>query len=162
MLTTELFEIHKELNKIIASKIIEISVKQHQITFMFDKQDILYIEDLNIIEDELSRVYSFGEPYITTLSEVIYYTIPDISYDDSETAVPSYEKLITTIQKISEKVCQCPALEYIIAENYIKCFLDKPGLAINDLIEYQQIMENTDATLELLSQRPYLLFINVE
>ena len=155
-----LYKHFQELNGDFDFKIIEMSVKQHQITIMFDDQELLFFNDINHfllkLKDSVQK-----ETYITTSSDVLYLTIP---FNDEEefTGEPYLDEFIKIIKKMAEKICQCPSLEYVISNKYIKCFLDKPGLYVTDLVEYEKIINEGKGTLELHAQRPYLLFVNSE
>ena len=68
---------------------------------------------------------------------------------------------LKTIEDFAEKICTCPSLEFVITGQYMKCFLDKPGLRVEDLNHYEEILNaKGKGELELHPQRAYLFFIN--
>lgn len=151
----DLFKQFNQIDKKLDGDILEISVKQHQITFSL-KEPLVTFNDIS----NLIAMYASDNSYVTTKNDIIYITFNDISNDLIKKNNSLYD-FMTIIQEMSDKVCTCPSLEYIISREYIKCFLDKPGLRVSDLLEYENILEaKGKGELELHPQRPYLLFIN--
>ena len=150
----DLFNEIDELKKMIQSDFVEISVKQHQIDVIFKKGEPLYLKDLNELYIRMNIGLETKEPYIVSFEDEIHYIIPDIQVSE-ETQPYIFMKVI---QKLAEHICQCPSLEYVVSSFYVKCYLDKPGLYVEDLKKYDEIMGN-NGTLELHTQRPYLLYV---
>ena len=118
------------------------------------KNDIIPLRDLN-------------RGWWTEVSDNPYFVIAE---ENPAIILPFKEKYPTfsnnpflTLNKliieISETICKCPALEIVFSGQYLKCYLDKPGLTTEDLKSYERIFDS-EGTLELHGQRPYLLFIN--
>ncbi len=137
------------------NSILEISVKQDQISLLL-KEPMLNFKDFSIINDYIEK----GDVYTILTQEQLYVMIDDPVFSEKTSSPFAY--LMQIIQKMAEEICTCPVLEYSVTDTYIKCFLDKPGLKIDDLHKYEEILEVVDdAELELHTQRPYLLFINM-
>lgn len=137
------------------NSILEISVKQDQISLLL-KEPMLNFKDFSIINDYIEK----GDVYTILTQEQLYVMIDDPVFSEKTSSPFAY--LMQIIQKMAEEICTCPVLEYSVTDTYIKCFLDKPGLKIDDLHKYEEILEVVgDAELELHAQRPYLLFINM-
>lgn len=151
-----LFETFGLLNTTMDNQILEMSVKQHQITFIM-KESILYFPYVNKLTKHITN---YNESYVTTHNDVLYFIIGDLStknLDEGDLLYP----FVSLIEKFADKICQCPSLEYVVSNQYIKCFLDKPGLKLTDLEEYELILGAANKSeLEMHPQRPYLLFIN--
>ena len=62
------------------------------------------------------------------------------------------------LQEIGDHICQCPALEYTISTDFIKVYIDKPNIFIDDLNNLQEVFDS-NFSLELQKQRPYCLFV---
>lgn len=154
--TFNVFEIFEDISSMFPeSMLLEISVRQSQISLIFE-QEILLVSSLNAelfnsvtddallmcVEDKLNLVLPFRKSGVNI----------SISND-------SFINLRFLIQKISDTICKCPALEIVFSNQYLKCYLDKPGLTVDDLQQYQKLFD-AEGTLELHTQRPYLLFIN--
>lgn len=137
------------------NSILEISVKQDQISLLL-KEPMLNFKDFSVINDYIEK----GDVYTILTQEQLYVMIDDPVFSEKTSSPFAY--LMQIIQKMAEEICTCPVLEYSVTDTYIKCFLDKPGLKIDDLHKYEEILEVVgDAELELHAQRPYLLFINM-
>ena len=137
------------------NSILESSVKQDQISLLL-KEPMLNFKDFSIINDYIEK----GDVYTILTQEQLYVMIDDPVFSEKTSSPFAY--LMQIIQKMAEEICTCPVLEYSVTDTYIKCFLDKPGLKIDDLHKYEEILEVVgDAELELHAQRPYLLFINM-
>lgn len=151
-----LFDNFMEINNIMDGNLIEISVKQHQITLLFN-DSVLRFSDLN----KLVGLYYNEESFITTQNDEIFrISFANISFDLIEKTNVFY-LFMSLIKEMADKICTCPSLEFVVSKEYIKCFLDKPGITINDLKKYEEILDAEDkAVLDFHPQRPYLLFIN--
>jgi len=158
----DMYEIFKDIDEYLQSSLIEISVKQHQITLVFEK-DILPLRVLSLVNDWVSTDLDTDQAYVTSLNDIPMIVIPELYFNQAELSENrNHSSLISMLYMISivaDKICKCPALEIAFSEQYLKCYLDKPGLTMNDLENYQK-MFGPNPTLELQVQRPYLLFIN--
>lgn len=152
----KLFNAFNIVNDILKeNSILEISVKQDQISLLL-KEQMLNFEDFRGINDYIEK----GDVYTILTQEQLYVMIDDPVFSEKSDSPFGY--LMRIIKKMAEEICTCPVLEYSLSDTYIKCFLDKPGLKIEDLHKYEDILETVDdAELELHAQRPYLLFINM-
>lgn len=141
------------------SNILEISVKQHQIAIWLDNPDkLFYLSDsLQLVHDVIVTPQT---SYITTLNDNMYVIIEDIP-DDFDNDSSKFNIFMKVIRYLADHVCTCPALEYVISDKYIKCYLDKPGLKLDDIRKIEELFGET-CTLELTTNRPYALFINAQ
>lgn len=156
MKSNKLFEQFDKINELLEGHLTEISVKQHQVTIMIHES----LLEISPLMDFLDSINDYQDTYITTKDEVFYVTIGGLSIDSISKKNILYP-FVETITSFSEKICTCPSLEFVIAKEYIKCFLDKPGLRVSDLKLYEEILgQKEKGELQLLLQRPYLLFIN--
>lgn len=152
----DLFNSFQEIDEKINGDVLEISVKQHQVTISL-QESLAYFNDINT----LLKMYTSDNSFITSRNDIIYITFSDINRDDLISEENDFYLFMKIIEEMSDKICACPSLEFIISKEYIKCFLDKPGLRANDLIKYEEILgAKGKGELELHPQRPYLLFIN--
>ena len=149
----DLFEEVRRLDDSIQSNLIEVSVKQHQIDFMFKKDMLVYVSDLNDIKSSFEGLHLFEEPYLTVFEDEIHFIIPNIELNNMKQHI-----FMKFIGKLADEICTCPSLEFVISPFYIRCYLDKPGLFVDDLKKYDKIL-NDKGTLELHTQRPYLLYV---
>lgn len=147
----KIFNIFKYYDELFGENLVEISVKQTQLTF--------FIRDSIKIQSLIKSFRAYPDAEILFYNDFLILRIEQLDIEKEKEA-PFYD-LLDVINQMSEKICQCPALEYVVSENYIKCFLDKVGLGITDLAEYEEILEAENSTLELHPQRAYLLFINI-
>ena len=150
----KLFKDFINLNEVFDGQLLEISVKQHQIVLLFNES--VYFNDLERI---LKNSEDYTESYISIYENYLCVIVGGFS-DDLNKQNEFYNFLLV-IRKMSQEICQCPALEYVVSAQYIKCYLDKTGLGIEDLIKYEEILGAKDkGELEMHPQRPYFLFIN--
>ena len=153
-----LFKIAKSIDETLDGQLLEISVKRHQITISI-KESMLYFPAAYSIIKSTTKL---SESFISTKDDVIYFTLGGLSIDDLSEKDILYP-LMCVIEDFAEQICTCPALEFVLSTQYVKCFLDKPGLRVENLIEYERILKaEGKGELELHPQRPYLLFINDE
>ena len=149
----KLFSDFKKINDICSNDLVEISVKQHQITLMFDTS-LLYFSGIE-------KLPYLSNGFITTFGDNLFITI-EVTESTKEIYKEEYYKnFFDVIRIFAEKICQCPSLEYVVSNQYIKCFLDKTNLTVNDLKTYEDVL-GAEGQLELHPQRAYLLFINTE
>ena len=145
--------------------LVEISLKRSQITLIFDKE-IIPLNKTRFLLDHLVNIdVESGFPYFTSLNDIPMIVIPDLKYNVDNLKVKFNEKnifaaIVILIDTIAQKICSCPSLEIVFSSNYIKCYLDKPGLTVDDLKAYENLFGDQQGTLELHAQRPYLLFVN--
>lgn len=152
----ELFEAFNRINTSLGDEILEISVKKHQISIIIE-DSLFYFPYVHAL---LKSTYNHNEAYVTTHQDRIIFTLGALSTGQLHEANMFYP-LIELIEQFAEEICQCPSLEYVISKQYIKCFLDKPGLKLDDLKKYEEILSADGlGELEMHPQRPYLLFIN--
>ena len=157
MKTKNLFDDFAKLNTVLKGKLVEISVRQHQIALVVDKT-----LSVGQIRRFLPVIPSTKDAFITFHENYLYFIIEELNYKDISTK-SCIHNFMQVINAMSEEICQCPALEYVVSSQYIKCYLDKTGLTISDLSKYEKILESENpAELEMHPQRPYLLFINNE
>lgn len=151
------FEIFGTINDSLPnSKLLEVSVRQSQVTLIFD-DEVIPLSDLR----ENKWIDGSGESYLATTEEGPVIVVP-FNVEELKTQFSNPFKLLyDLILLISDEICKCPALEIVFSNQYLKCYLDKPGLRVEDLKKYENIFK-LEGTLELHSQRPYLLFINSE
>lgn len=148
----DLFKKFIDINKLCNDNLLEISVKQHQVTLMFEETLIHFADFLKLPFTEQS--------YITTYNDNLFITIENLSLENMEESNPLYI-FISVISQLYETICTCPSLEFVITGQYMKCFLDKPGLRVEDLNHYEEILNaKGKGELELHPQRAYLFFIN--
>ena len=156
----DLFNRTKEIDEMLGNQLLEISVKQHSITISITESMIHFLHAEKLIIMVAGMKGASKKSFISTHNDIIYFTFEDLSTDKMMEKDP-LRLFMETIEDFAEKICTCPALEFIISNQYLKCFLDKPGLTIENLSEYEEVLEaKGKGELELHPQRPYLLFIN--
>lgn len=155
MQLSRLFEKTKEIDEILDGELLEISVRQHQVTISLEKTMITFEKAQKLFK----AAKTTSDSFISINNNVLYLTIGDLSDKIGKKHI--FYPFISTIKEIAENICTCPALEFVISTQYMKCYLDKPGLKVVDLVDYEDILQAPGkAELELHPQRPYLLFIN--
>lgn len=152
-----MFDAFYRIQELIKSNTIaEISVKQHHITIKLKEQNVFYFSDvLSLTHDMMVTPIS---SYVTTNNDVIYLMIEDIP-EKADTIKSDFKEFVQTIRYLAEHVCACPSLEFAISGQYIKFYLDKPGFKLSEIKKVEELF-NSECTLELTVQRPYMLFIN--
>lgn len=157
MKLNELFKQVDLINKMLDGQLLEISVRQHQITLVL-KEPFIYLSNVFNLLGKID-VQNDGS-FISSKDDVMYLVIGNLNFQEMEQQTLFYV-FMKVISEMAEKVCTCPSLEYVVSEQYIKCFLDKPGLDIETLSKYEEVLHaKGKSELELHPQRPYLLFIN--
>lgn len=151
---TSLYKIFEEINDKFKYDMIEISVKPRQIVLMF--------KGTYLMKDDLTELVKMTEKanngFLYSEEGGLCYAI---DYNEDESVPDISLPFLDILKEISERVCACPILEFVISDKYIKMFLDKRDLTVTDLLEYEDIFgENSNGTLMLHAQRPYLLFVN--
>ena len=142
--------------------ILEISIRQGQIMIILEKD----LVKLNAFKD-LSNMVRKGDngllPNYSSIGFVgenhaLIINTKDFKMDQFEFST-DFKLLEDVIEYAADNICQCPSLEIVVSNQYIKCYLDKPGITLEDVNKYQTIF-GINGTLELFGQRPYLLLIN--
>lgn len=155
----QLFNSFNQINEKCDNKLLEISVKKTQITFIFN-DSLIFFPNFSSFFDKMS--YNPEESFITSYDEKINVTFGGV-YENKIDEDNIFYPFMNVITKFADEICACPSLEYIISGLYLKCFLDKPGISVDDLKKYETILEaEGKGGLELHPQRPYLLFVNEE
>lgn len=147
----ELFNEFKKISERLELELLEISVRQHQISYIFAGSTI-GLQDIETLTC-ITQQYNVRQSYLLTAQEENFIICTFEKWEDENSPFKKY------IMKIAENVCQCPALEFVVCGQYVKCFLDKGGLTVDDLVAYEKVM-GTSGTLEMTPPRPYMLFIN--
>ena len=136
--------------------LMEISVKQSQMVLTFYDELIVNMSDLeklNKIGDKLKVTD------ITCFQDRLYVSMRNIkdidSFGGSSYFIPFYQ-IITVLRDL---ICSCPALEYIISNEYIKVYIDLPNIRLSELYKIIDVFKQ-DPFIELSGDRPYLLFFN--
>lgn len=153
----QLFKNFAEINKKCDDKVLEISVKKTQISFMFDDSLIFFSAFPSFFKEV---PYNIEESFITSYDEKINITFGGV-YENKMDKDNIFYPFMNVITQFADEICACPSLEFVVSELYLKCFLDKPGIGIEDLKKYEEILNaEGKGGLELHPQRPYLLFVN--
>ena len=158
----DLFKQTKEISELLNGELLEISVRQHQVTISV-KEPML---SLPYVKEILNSAKNSSDSFVSTKNDVLYFTIGGLSKKIGKKNI--FYPFIDIITSFADNICACPSLEFIISNQYMKCFLDKPGLkrgfreeTKESLMDYEDILEaEGKGELELHPQRPYLLFIN--
>lgn len=157
--TQEINEIFNDIAKLTNNTLLEISMKKSRINFEFKESGLIHINDIiDLLEDDLIKEDYF---YLTTLDNKIHLTY-ECANDITNNNIPNtslFKKLFELLDEIGEHICQCPALEYIISQDYVKVFIDKPTIDSENIMDLAKVFGQS-FTLELQKQRPYCLFIN--
>lgn len=151
-----MFGLYKEIEDYMPdSDLVEISVRQHQISLCLKNLDMIYLSDtLSLSHDTLVNPKN---TYIT-INEKEYYIIIE-NIEDEVMPSSKFAKFVQVIRYMAEHICQCPALEFAISPYYIKCFLDKPGIKLAEIQKLEELF-GEECSLELSVNRPYALFLN--
>ena len=152
------FKAFKGINNLLEDDIAEISIKRSQIMFTFVDGTLVQFSDIMKLQTLDSKISVCD---ITCFNNNIYVAIRDL--DENLMLSEIDNKLLKDIYNIivvlRDNLCTCPALEYILAEGYIKVFVDLPNIQVSDLSRLNDILQQ-DAFLELGADRPYLLYVN--
>lgn len=155
----KVFEDFNAVNNKLSVNIKELSIRQSRINFEFKDGFVLYSNVvLELLEDPLV------EPdilYITAFDGAIKLTIDinTISLDQ----IPEdslFKDFFDLINELGEHICKCPSLEYVVSDKYLKVFIDKPSMDLKSLNNLKKVFDS-EFTLELNKQRPYILFAPV-
>ena len=136
--------------------IMEISVKQSQITLVFFDSIIVYMNDLLAL-DKMGDKLKVTD--VTCFQDQLYVSMRGIkgyeSFGDESMFTAFYDVIVT----LRDLVCSCPALEYVISKEYLKVYLDVPNIQLSELYKLIDVFKQ-DPFVELSGDRPYLLFVN--
>ena len=161
--TFDLFKVFNEISNLRKDlKIVEISLRQGQFLIIFEPGII----PLNAFEKISKAVRKSDNGLLPIYSSIgfinenpaLIINTNNFKSDQFEFS-PTFEVLDKVITYAAENICKCPALEIAFSSQYIKCYLDKPGITTEDISKYEE-MFLLRGTLELFGQRPYLLLIN--
>lgn len=151
--TTELFKVYSMVKNILDldNELSEITVNQGQII----------LECSNMVEfakfDAL-RVFVGRDPDdITTFEDKLFIGYRYLNFEE-DGLTDEVKLLLNTINEISNYVCKCPILEFRLANEYIKVYLDKPNIKIKDIATLDEIF-TSEGVLQTGEQRPYVLYI---
>lgn len=152
-----LFDKFDKINDNLDNKVAEISVKQSRMTLDFSNPNIISSSDLRKI-DNLSPLFSVDE--ITAFQDMLFVVFDDLDTKefDSSTEQNPLAIIYAFIRVLADNLCTCPMLEYQIAENYLKIYIDVPNVFVQDLANIEEIM-GTKGTVESNGQRTYLLYV---
>ena len=151
------FHALSELNSQLENNIVEISVKSSQMVLSFDEDYIIRRPDILTI-DSLDTILSIS--YITCFNDKIFVTFEGLDDSIMKASTCSHlQNIYAIISMLREELCSCPALEFIISEQYLKIFLDIPNVQVSNMF-HLNVEFSQDGFLELGADRPYLLYIN--
>ena len=151
----EIIEKFNFINNRLHNNVSEIHVKKKELSFTFENQMIVDFDDLfhlNEIEDSLNI------NYIATLDDILYVVIPVAETKMIEPKRHPLSFIFSFIYTLKDKLCSCPALEFVVSSDYIKIYLDMPNLDPKNIIELNELLES-ECVIELSSARPYLLYV---
>lgn len=164
MFTTNLYNMFGAFDKVNdisgIESISEISVHQNQISFTFESKNIIYMENIDEIEQLINPIKITD---ITLFENSLIASCRDLkSLDDKKSNQSNPLCLFkAVIEELAKTVCACPALEFVISGSFIKCFLDKPNIVLEDVAKLDTIFDSK-GILELNGQRPYVLYVRDE
>ena len=162
MFTTNLkvmFEAFDTINNIQGVEDIrEISVHQNQISFLFTSTNIVYMK----IIDEIEKIiYPIEIDDITLFEDSLIASCRDLTGlkpDNNDYTANPLCLFKCVINELSKTVCSCPALEFVLSDTYLKCYIDKPNIPLQDIAKLDKIFDSR-GILELSGQRPYVLYV---
>lgn len=152
-----LFDRFDKINENLDNKISEISIKQSRVTLDFTNQNTITSTDLKKI-DNMSPFFKITE--ITTFQDrifIVFDKLDEKEFDENIGGNP-LGLIYSFIKTLAENLCTCPMLEYQIAENYIKIYIDIPNVFVKDLVNVEEILQS-NGTIESNGQRMYLLYV---
>lgn len=153
---SKLFNAFDQLNQGKENPLREISVKRSQILISFDQPDVIFRKDFNVLDN----LQGLGITDIGCIDNILYLSYRDLTEDYmvSESVDKNMTTLYDFITILRTILCQCPAMEYVIAKEYIKVYLDVPNLNIESLMGVNEVL-GANGFLELNGPRPYILYI---
>lgn len=144
------------LNDGMENNIREISVKQSMITISFENESILSMTDLQKIDNFCD---AFSVTNITAFQDMIHVHFDGLSenlIEENDRCPLAYlYKIILILRDI---LCTCPALEYVISNDYVKIYIDLPNIHVKDLNGLEELFKS-EGVLEINNQRPYVLYV---
>ena len=153
----DIFDIVDQLLEPMEYGFTEISVKQSQISFCFN--NTISTHDLQVLD---SLCESFFVSDITTFQDELYANFNNLSEDFIVPEDIENKNILVFLYKfiipLKDKLCSCPALQFIVSESYIKVFLDLPNIIIDDLVNVNEIF-GANGVLQLNAHRPYVLYV---
>jgi len=164
MFTTNLYNMFEAFDKINnisgIESVSEISIHQNQISFAFDSKNIIYMENINEIEQLVNPITITD---ITLFENALIASCRDLQALEKKKDNQSNPLCLfkAVIEELAKTVCACPALEFVISGSFIKCFLDKPNILLEDVAKLDTIFDSK-GVLELNGQRPYVLYVRDE
>lgn len=154
----KLFQLFNDINKLSDDNIVEMSIKRSRVNFEFKDGSLIYSKIvIGLLQDPLIQEDNL---YITNWENSIRLTC-DTTHLTKSSDIPKkslFKEFFNLIEELGDHICQCPSLEYVIAENFVKIYIDKPSMSIDDLKNLEKVFGQS-FTLELTKQRPYCLFI---
>lgn len=156
MLLKKLFAAIEDMNDNLENKIGEISVKYSSISISFSDMSCLKINDFKALNDMFN---SISVSSITAFQDEIHVHFEDLSDDiwKGEEENNLYN-LYVLILLLREKLCTCPALEYVISESYLKIYVDLPNIHVGNLVDIDKAL-SSEGIIEFNYQRPYILYV---
>ena len=154
-----IFGIYEDIHKLLyGNGFIEVSIKKSRINFEFEDGNLLHANAVTgLLQDPL---ITENYLYMTSLNDDIRITC-DVDDTVLHNMVPSdsiFAPYFELLEELGEHICQCPALEFVVSENFLKIFIDKPSISLNDLEKIKEIFDE-EFTIEVHKQRPYCLFV---
>lgn len=144
------------LNNEIVNNIREISVKQSVIAISFEDGGALFMSDLTKI-DNFCEVLSVTN--ITAFQDMIHVHFDglreDLAEGNDKCPLIFFYQIILILRDI---LCTCPALEYVISNDYVKVYIDLPNIHVKDLNGLEELFKS-EGILEINNQRPYVLYV---
>lgn len=142
--------------------ILEISIRQGQIMIILEK-DLINLNAFQTLSCMVRKGDNGLLPNYSSIGFVgenpmLIINTNNFKADQFEFST-DFQLLDDIITYAADNICKCPALEIVFSNKYIKCYLDKPGITLEDVFKYEK-MFGLKGTLELFGQRPYLLLIN--
>lgn len=151
-----LFKVFSSIADYFTYDLIEIAIKPRQTVLIFNGA---YLMDKDL-KQLLDITKGANQGFLYSEENIMHYAL---DYNEDETIPKISQPFINVLKEISEKVCACPILEFVVSDKYIKMYLDKRDLTVDDLTKYEEIFGfPNEGTLMLHTQRPYLLFVNTE
>lgn len=151
------FESVENLSKKLDNNINEIYVRKTQMLFTFEDETIISYNDLTTLAN-MDKI--LGCTDITSFNNMIFVGFRNLNQElmQNEEINENLRNLYDIIGVLYEHVCQCPALEFVVSNQYLKVFLDSPNIHVSNLYALNNIFHQ-DPFIELGSDRPYLLYI---
>lgn len=158
MKINKLLEAFNKCNNILKDNdLAEISVVADEISLVFLNTNVLNItESIDLLRND-PLIKNGVDVRVTTEDRNMRICLSNYLDKTDMKGTSIFTPFIKAFEKVSDIVCTCPILEYIVSENYVKVYLDKPGLEVQQLVDLENFLSQK-CTLEL-HNRPYALFI---